>query len=180
MLVFAYVIAPILGKFTAELYNQHFAEQQNEQSAAEKPKSKYDDDPVSANRVFDLVNQERVNAGIHPLVMDERLMSSAQDKADDMKNRNYYGHEDPDGVRGYLLARRKVGSDCVTVSENISAGDRTNNEAVRGWMKSEPHHQAILNPQYSLSGVGVASEQNDPSASHLDYHYYVQHFCSQR
>ena len=69
----------------------------------EQPKSKYDVGPPDAQEMLELVNQERAKVGAAPLKLDERLNASAQEKADDMQNRDYYGHISPDGTRGTLF-----------------------------------------------------------------------------
>ena len=129
--------------------------------------------PLNATIVFNLVNKERVKAGLKPLVRDARLDASAQFKADDMVARNYFDHYDPtnekvmNGVqKGYELTDHNT---CKTISENLvddinETGDG-NISSVSSWMQSKPHHDAILNPDYTLTGVAISGTK------------VVQHFC---
>lgn len=126
--------------------------------------------PLNATIVFNLVNKERVNAGLKPLVRDARLDASAQAKADDMVAKNYFAHYNP-------ANNEFVGNDylmnpglCSFSSENIvwvkyETPQEDNQEAVDWWMNSKPHREAILNPDYTSSGLSI----NDKRI--------VQHFC---
>lgn len=71
--------------------------------AQEQAESKYDVGPPDAQEMLELVNQERAKVGVAPLRLDERLNASAQEKADDMQNRDYYDHKSPDSIEGYSL-----------------------------------------------------------------------------
>lgn len=123
--------------------------------------------PLNADTVFNLVNAEREKAGVKPLARDARLDQSAQTKADDMANNNYFAHINPTtGVNGYKLIPSGL---CSYQSENINAA-LTNEEAVTEWMNSEPHRNAILDQQYDISGIGLAWQG--------DYYIVTQHFCN--
>lgn len=129
--------------------------------------------PASRDEVFKLVNDERIKVGVAPLKMDERLNQSAQQKADDMAKYDYTEHINPlTGKHGYSYAN-DTGIVCEYVSENIFSGDQqfiSASESVKSWMESESHRKAILNPDNSLTGVGIAT------GSHGKV-YQVQHFC---
>jgi len=117
-----------------------------------------------------LVNAERIKIGVAPLAVDERLHGSAQRKADDMTQHNYFGHTSPhDGTFGpnYVL---ETGIGCLSAGENLTwLGDvKVNHAAVRAvnaWMGSAPHREAILNARYVLIGFGISGA------------YVVEHFC---
>ncbi len=124
--------------------------------------------PLNADTIFELVNQEREKAGLQPLVRDARLDASAQAKADDMANNNYFAHVNPvTGVDGYTLIPNGI---CSYKSENISEmvddyGDN-NLDTILGWMGSESHRNALLNADYDLAGMAVSGNK------------VVQHFCN--
>lgn len=127
------------------------------------------DVPLNADTILTLVNAERAKAGVAPLTLDPRLVQSSQTKADDMVTNNYFAHINPaTGVNGYTLIPSGM---CVYRSENIGnsidlSGDN-NQQTVEWWMNSKPHHDAMLNPEYTLTGIAVNG------------HYSVQHFCQQ-
>lgn len=61
-------------------------------------------------------------------------------------------------------------SACSKSSENIYWGRATNTTqgALNWWMNSKPHHDAILNSEYTLTGFGIAGNK------------VVEHFCIAR
>lgn len=125
--------------------------------------------PLNATTIFTLVNAERTQRGLKPLIRDTRLDASAQTKADDMYINNYFGHVSPStGVHGYENIDPKL---CSYRSENLTetyVGETGNlsEKSVESWIKSTSHREAILNPQYSLTGVAVSGNK------------VVQHFCT--
>lgn len=131
--------------------------------------TKYEVGPPDAQELLELVNAERVRVGVAPLVIDERLNQSAQAKADDMAKNNYFDHVDAAGKHGYEYAY-EYNAECMTASENIYWGRTTNTTqgALNWWMNSKPHHDAILNSEYTLTGFGIAGNK------------VVEHFCIAR
>ena len=140
----------------------------------EQPKSKYDVGPPDAQEMLELVNQERAKVGAAPLKLDERLNASAQEKADDMQNRDYYGHVSPDGTRGTLFVFKHIPSKCRYAGENLAnilIPDSNNRNPISTWMSStKGHREAILDKDYDLVGFGIAKDKYGNSLI-------VQHFC---
>ncbi len=140
----------------------------------EQPKSKYDVGPPDAQEMLELVNKERAKVGAAPLKLDERLNASAQEKANDMQNRDYYGHESPDGIEGYSLVFKHMPNRCRYASENLAillVSISNSRETIDGWMSStKGHREAILDKKYDLVGFGVAKNKYGNSLV-------VQHFC---
>ena len=129
--------------------------------------------PPTVDELLRLVNEERAKVGVAPLVIDERLNMSAQYKAQDLLSRNYFAHTDPEtGKNNGLDYAESLGMDiaCSNVSENITWNTRVNDSksAVNAWVKSGPHYKAMINPEYTLTGFGIADTK------------IVQHFCIAR
>lgn len=154
--------------FMANLNSQKPVE--TAQAQAEPKKDRYDIGPADAAEILELVNAERARAGVSPLLLDERLNQSAQEKADDMEYRHYYGHVSPDGVHGYSLAENRTKGSCGLVGENIIKNyyDGNSRDAVDGWMNSKPHREAILDSRYTKTGFGISEGS------------IVQHFCEEK
>ncbi len=135
----------------------------------EQPKSKYDVGPPDAQEILELVNQERQRVGVKPLEVDPRINTSAQEKADDMVNRNYRDHVSPEGMHGYELVFKHTGGECRRAGENLTwrtdNSSDTSRDAFNWWMSSEPHRKALQNPKYTKTGIGVKNG------------VVVQHFC---
>ena len=135
---------------------------------------KYDNGPADAQEMLELVNKERVKVGVAPLKIDERLNASAQEKANDMQARDYYGHESPDGIEGFSLVFRHMPGKCRYASENLATllvPISNSRKAIDGWMSStKGHREAILDKKYDLVGFGIAKDKHGNSLV-------VQHFC---
>lgn len=133
--------------------------------------SKYDVGPPDPEELLELVNAERAKVGVAPLEIDENVQTVAQMKADDFKERDYYSHN----IKGtnYTLTDEMASishKSCKSSSENINADTHTSRQTVDKWMASPPHKKAILDPAYTLTGLGVSEDKDG------DY-YSVQHFC---
>ena len=140
------------------------------------PRDKYDEGPPDATEILELVNQERQSKGVSPLAVDERLVASAREKAEDMAVRSYLKHDNPEGVPGTELVFKRTGDLCKYGGENIQffPGEKvTSRMVVNSWKESKPHHDGMLNGKYLLTGVYV--KQGTYAAS--DGYYSVQHFC---
>lgn len=104
-------------------------------------------------RIFELVNQERIKAGVAPLTLNEKLCDMARFKLNEMDELGYYGHTSPvygspsEMAKAFGITNRGCG-------ENL-AGVSTPDEAMEGWMSSEGHRANILNPKYTQIGIGV-------------------------
>jgi hypothetical protein len=140
------------------------------------PRDKYDEGPPDATEILELVNQERQSKGVSPLAVDERLVASAREKAEDMAVRSYLKHDNPEGVPGTELVFKRTGDLCKYGGENIQffPGEKvTSRMVVNSWKESKPHYDGMLNGKYLLTGVYV--KQGTYAAS--DGYYSVQHFC---
>ena len=104
--------------------------------------------------VFDLVNQIREENGLTPFVYNETLAQLARAHSQDMIDRDFFEHENPDGDN--IDARvSAAGIRWSRVAENIAAGQRTPEEVVEAWMNS-PGHRANILGQCRELGVGLA------------------------
>ncbi len=112
--------------------------------------------------VLRLVNRERSNAGLPPLVFHALLQQSAQQYAEYMADEGFFSHRDPSGdasldrirATGYL----DPPCDCswtYLTGENLGHGQDSPAEVMEGWMNSPGHRANILNPGFTEIGVGV-------------------------
>lgn len=106
-----------------------------------------------ADRVVELVNAARAEAGCRPLTADERLARAAQGHADDMAAQGYFSHTSLDG-RSFADRVRDAGHPRPG-GENIAQGQRSAEEVHEAWMGSPAHRDNILNCDFTALGVGV-------------------------
>jgi uncharacterized protein YkwD len=110
-----------------------------------------------ADRVIELTNAERVNAGLSPLTMNPQLQDAAQTYSEVLASGGCFDHTcgpvpdvaDRDDQAGY--------SGWTALGENIAAGYSTPEAVVAGWMASPGHHANMLSPDFTEIGVGLAS-----------------------
>jgi uncharacterized YkwD family protein len=108
-------------------------------------------------KLLELVNRARKEAGVEPLALDEELMSVARLKAGDMVDNNYFSHQSPTYGSPFDMMRQ-FDNTFKTAGENI-AGNKTIEGAFKAWMGSDDHKKNILNSSFSITGIGVASSQ---------------------
>lgn len=117
-----------------------------------------------AGRVVELVNQERVKAGLVPLRWNDTLAVAGTAHAQDMAARNYFAHNSPEGSTPVERARKAgfpaYGWGGLYVGENLARGFATAGAAMRGWLASESHRVNLLHAKYRETGVGVAVAPN--------------------
>ena len=121
-----------------------------------------------------LLNVERRNAGLAPLVLNAKLSRSSQYQSDDMVDYHYFAHQRP--YEAPLLTRIKSTGyfDHVTgglYSENLAAapdGRASASAVVSAWMQSDHHRANILFPDFREIGVGATVTGPDP-AFYQDY-----------
>ena len=118
-----------------------------------------------ADRVIELVNQERTSRGLQPLVKDDRLMVAAAARAKELSQR--YSHTRPDGSECFTILWH-LGIDYGYAGENIAMGQRTPEIVMNDWMNSSGHRANILNENYDCIGVGYTMVDGHP--------YWVQLF----
>ncbi|MFT3944212.1 MAG: CAP domain-containing protein [Ancrocorticia sp.] len=102
--------------------------------------------------VLRLVNIERANAGVAALVLDPGLNSLSSMWSDWMATTGEFGHLP--SKYGWSLWGA-VGAGGLT-GENIAAGYSTPADVVTGWMNSTGHRQNILNPSFTMMGLGCS------------------------
>jgi uncharacterized protein YkwD len=88
------------------------------------------------------------------LVPHPALLRAARNHSWDMANRNFYGHETPEGW-GPSDRARAAGYP-TGVAENIHVGATNANAVVNDWMNSPGHCKNFMNPAYREIGIGHA------------------------
>ena len=105
--------------------------------------------------VLRLVNIEREKAGRQPLNPDANLNQAAQMRAKEIVSA--FSHTRPDG-RDCFTAMKEAGVSYRAAGENIAKGQRTPEQVVDGWMKSDGHRENLLSADFGRLGVGYHVE----------------------
>lgn len=126
-------------------------------------------------KLYELVNTERVNAGLPPLVVNPLLEQSACLKAQDMVERDYWSHDSPEGEEPWRFFVQ-VGYAYSHVGENQAYGYNSETETVHNWMSSISHKENILS---SYADTGICVLNNISYQSDDVTNLVVQHFGTQ-
>jgi uncharacterized protein YkwD len=135
--------------------------------------------------VLDAVNAERAKVGCPALRWNDTLKQAARAHSDDMAQRDYFNHTDPDGV-GPAERAKAAGYSGQYVGENVAAGQNSGQVVMYhtkyGWMYSESHKTNILNCNYSETGIALTYDPNDKPTFLVEgklvayYYYWTQVF----
>ena len=104
--------------------------------------------------VFELVNEIRVENGLAEFEYDDTLADVARAHSQDMIDRNFFDHYNPDGASPFDRMKA-AGIRYTMAAENIAAGYPSPESVVEGWMNSPGHRANILSGNKYL-GVGLA------------------------
>ena len=112
------------------------------------------------NQVVALTNAQRTAHGCPALRADSRLQLAAVEHSVDMRARDYFAHDTPDGVTPWTRIEARGYSD--PSAENIAMGQATPQAVVDAWMNSPGHRANILNCSSKAIGVGVQFGPDGP------------------
>ena len=117
----------------------------------------------TADKIFELVNKERTQRGIAPLVRVPEIDNAARLKVEDMIKNDYYGHRNPKTGQ-FLMDNTYSDNHCKEYGENINQDeywttrpeDHPAEDHVKEWMEStDGHREAILNPRFKYAGIAL-------------------------
>lgn len=108
------------------------------------------------NQVLALLNLERENVGLPPLIMQNQLRGAAREHSADMACNDFVSHTGSNGTSSYDRIT-SYGYYPSWWGENIYMGYQTTPEqVVTWWMNSTPHRNNILHSYYVHIGIGQA------------------------
>ncbi len=110
---------------------------------------------LSVSGVIKFTNLQRMKNNVPALNLSPELNASAQEKLQDMFDKQYFQHISPSGESVSSVAKRN-GYDYIVVGENLAlgifAGD---DQVVAAWMASPGHKKNILDTRYQDVGIAV-------------------------
>jgi len=109
--------------------------------------------PELEARMLELVNGERVAAGLRPLAPDPELLQVARQHSTDMFARGYFAHATPEG-RDPFERMREANVRFLTAGENLALAP-TLQIAHTGLMRSPGHRANILQRDFGRVGIGI-------------------------
>ncbi len=106
-------------------------------------------------QMLDLINRERASAGAAALKMNPELVKLARLKAQDMVDKQYFGHNSPTYGSPFDMMK-KFGISYTYAGENLAMAP-TVTTAHTALMNSSGHRANILNTKYDQVGIGIVS-----------------------
>ena len=110
--------------------------------------------------LLDDANRDRTAQGRPALQLDPALTAAAQQHADLMAAQNNLSHDLP-GEPGLAQRAGAAGAHFSSIAENIAVSDALH-RIHESWMKSAPHNANLMNPDFTVVGIGIAK-----SGSHI-------------
>ena len=112
---------------------------------------------AAVQRIIDLTNAQRVQAGLAPLALSAPLTQAAEIQSGNMARLDIMSHILPGTNQPNLTDRAAaVGYDYSTLGENIAYNYADADAVVAGWMASPGHRANILNTSFTEIGVSIA------------------------
>lgn len=117
--------------------------------------------PVNAALLLSLVNDIRTKgcncgdtfmAPAPPIAWNKSLERAAYLHSQDMKQNNYFSHEDQSGqTAGHRIS--SMGYSWAAWGENIALGVLNEKTVVKGWFNSVTHCKVLMNSRFTEMGV---------------------------
>ena len=125
--------------------------------------------PSEEQQALTLLNQDRAKHGLPALKANSQLTALARSYAQDMMNRGFFSHYNPEGLSPFDRMNR-AGISYKTAGENLAINSSVA-AAETAFMNSSGHRANILNSVYTDVGVGVVRNSKGQV-------YVVQEFIS--
>lgn len=114
---------------------------------------------MSVQGLLSATNSQRASNGAGALTNNSKLNASAQAKANDMVNRDYWSHNTPDGHEPWVFIDTQ-GYAYAKAGENLAYGFSTSNATIIGWMNSPSHKANLIDTAFTEVGFGFANSSN--------------------
>lgn len=142
------------------------------------------DDGVTSDEVeaeiHDQVNEIRAERGLSELEHDDEIASVARIHSQDMNERDYFSHTNPEGETPADRFGDLYPAECRAVGENLAyiqagaggygSAEEIADRIVQGWMDSDGHRENLLREEWDSEGIGVYIEDGRIDAT--------QNFCT--
>jgi uncharacterized protein YkwD len=107
-----------------------------------------------AKKIIAMTNSVRAEQGLPALDQNVLLIGSADLKAEDMNEHQYFSHVSPDH-HGLSYFLGKVGYRYKTAGENLAMGFSDAESVVDAWMKSPTHYANLVDKDFQQFGIGL-------------------------
>lgn len=112
--------------------------------------------------IFELVNRRRQKSRLGQLEWDGELAEMARRYSQEMARGNFFSHYDKRGGTVTDRAERFGIRGWRGIGENLffcEGLEDFSGVAVKGWLDSSAHRKNMLSPEWTATGIGVASDR---------------------
>lgn len=109
---------------------------------------------ITAQKVLNQTNNERIKVGLNSLLYNEKLSESAKKKAEDMFANNYWAHNSPNGKTPWTFFEA-VDYKYSVAGENLAKDFYSTDSLITAWMNSPTHKENIIHQKYKEIGIAV-------------------------
>ena len=102
-----------------------------------------------------IINQERADRGLGELKLNDKLNTSAQLKANDMKEFDYWAHDNPNGTTPWHFFKL-AGYEYEKAGEVLARNYDKPADTIAAWIASPAHYAALMG-DYTEVGLGQVS-----------------------
>jgi len=108
---------------------------------------------VESGTLMQLINQERSSRNLTVLIAHSSLVKASAEKSQDMIDRDYFAHVDPDGnYVWYRIANAGYGA-YKTLGENLAVDFTTSEGMIQAWLDSPTHRANLLQTDFRDQGL---------------------------
>ena len=117
--------------FGHNLDNINSKKTQNSTTSSSATRVALNDSAIDVIDLWTLSNSQRTNAGVKVLALDGRLNQSSTAKCTDMVSRNYWEHNNPDGIEPWAFIKDQGITNYRKLGENQASGQKQNCRILR-------------------------------------------------
>lgn len=110
---------------------------------------------VQSAFLVDLANNDREASGLDKLALNDKLVTAAELKANDMSSKSYFAHTSPEGLTPWHWIDL-AGYKYVYAGENLAVNFYNSRDVEQAWMNSPTHRDNILGRNYTEIGIATA------------------------
>src|SRR3989344_7522607 len=126
---------------------------------------------ITQDRMVQLTNQARKEAGLPALSINSKLGQAAALKGQDMLASAYFAHISPSGVTPWFWMK-KTGYEYTVAGENLAIDFGEAEDVVSAWLHSPSHKANLLNKEYTETGIAVVSGEFQGGTSTIVVHMF--------
>ena len=118
-----------------------------------QPENTTSNSKANVSYILEKINVARAEYGLPALTLDSLVTATAQTKAKDMVENNYFSHTSSTYGSPFEMMQN-AGITYIAAGENI-AGNNDIDDAINSFLTSEEHSKNILSNSYNYIGIGI-------------------------